>query len=795
MPKRARVFYAYPANPRNVGETISATVDKLKAGGALKQNNLSFRLWPDNAISGKSLVTTILSQIERDQIFACDLTYPNPNVSFELGYAIAKFKRIFASLNSSITDAEKEYRRLFSPLLGMGFTNYDNHEDLAESLLSDAPWKNLDQTLLNERYQQQTPRLENPTLLYIKPTNNSDSVIAIQEEFNRSRFAQSIITDDPHEYSSQPLEWYAEKILDADVVVVHLLSTDHNNHSFHNTKASIVAGLAHGLGRPMIMLAHSPYQPPIDYEKWLVLHDTAEECIRKAKPWLGEVGENLTHRRARRQLKGDPRSNQMDLRHLFLGDAVAEHESERLHEYFVETDSYNRALDDQLTILVGRRGTGKTAILYAIRSEMRKSARNHVTVLKPIGYETHGLIRVLEEIRQRSERGFLIESLWKYLIYSEIATDVAKEILNRPVYQERTPEELSFLEYCDTNSQVLEPPFSERIETAVLSLQGVGQIVDARDQRLKISEYLHTSLINELRRRLGIALEKTDSLTLLIDGLDEPWGPGEHIDHLAELIGGLLGLVRSIPNDFLRSSSKIKPVEAKITVSLRSDIFAFIQHLIPEQDKLPLVRITWNDREQLLRVLEERMLHDAPKERVAPDVWKNLFPTEVVGVSPIEFILRSVLPRPRDLIHMARAAVSISINRGHQRVTQDDLLTARSQYSQYAFDSILKEDDPVKGKLEDLLYEFAGTGKELNRADIESTFSSANVEGEDIDFYLDLLCDISFLAVETTTGFRYPVNEEERRTLRNVARVVASKENRNERFAINPAFYQVLQIE
>ena len=475
MPKQVRVFYAYPHSPPNVGETISSTVGKLKGDGALKKGNIRFRLWADNAVSGKDLVTTILEQIDRNHIFACDLTYPNPNVSFELGYAIAKFKRIFTSLNPSIDEAEREYRRTYYSLLNMGYTGYDNHESLATSFLLERPWQSLDQTLLDDRFRPPMHRPEDPTLLYIKPPLNTDSVIAVQEELKRSLFSESIIVDDPSEYSSQMLEWYADKILIADAVVVHMLSATHVDHSSHNLKASIVAGLAHGLGRPMLMFGHAPYDSPVDYEQWLIVHDTAEECVSRAKTWLGEVGNNLSYRRGRRRHVGSRTSRQMDLRSVFLGDVVAEHESHKLYEYFVETSSFYQAMDDPLTILLGRRGTGKTAILYAIDSEMNSMTGNHVTILKPVGYETHGLIRVLEEFRQRSERGFLIESLWKYLIYSEIATSVALKIRSRPVYQTRTAPEEVFLNYCETNVEILTPPFSERIENAVLSLEGEGQ--------------------------------------------------------------------------------------------------------------------------------------------------------------------------------------------------------------------------------------------------------------------------------------------------------------------------------
>ena len=377
----------------------------------------------------------------------------------------------------------------------------------------------------------------------------------------------------------------------------------------------------------MIMLAHTPYESPIDYDQWLKVHDTAESCVKAAKAWLESVSDQLSHRRPRRQQAVRSTSTRLDLRSLFLGDPVAEHEADRLFEYFVETSSYYQALAGPLTILVGRRGTGKTAILYAIRSEMSKNRDAHVTVIKPIGYETHGLIRVLDEVRHRSERGFLIESLWKYLIYSEIATSVVAAIVSRPTYHLRTPEETAFLDYYERHSPVLSPPFSERIDKAVASLEGVGDISQASEQRLRISENLHNSKINDLRRHLGLVLASKKSLTLLIDGLDEPWGPGEHVGHLAELIAGLLGVSRFIPDDFKRSDDKVKPVEATITVLLRSDIFAFIQHILPEQDKLPIVQVTWNDQELLLRVVEERMLYDAPRERTASAVWEGMFPS------------------------------------------------------------------------------------------------------------------------------------------------------------------------
>ena len=772
MPRQARVFYAYPNEPPNIVETIEGAVGKLRSDGEFKKLNVSIKLWKENTISGKQLISSVLSQIDHHSIFACDLTFPNQNVSFELGYAIAKFKRVFASLSPIVEDADKEYKRIYYSLFNMGYTAFENRDQLASSFLNERPWEDLHRTVLHKQYLMTPPRPEHPTLFYLKPPVATDSVLSAQEEFTRTVFRDAIVIDDPNEYSGQLLEWYAEKLQSVDAVVVHLLSQQHANHHLHNMKVSIIAGLARGFGCPLLMLAHSPYAPPSDYQPWLYVHSTAEECQTKVGNWLGDLGKSLGHRRSRRTQPQTSSQERLDLRSLFLGDPVAEHEADRLHEYFVETSSFNRAMDSPLTILVGRRGTGKTAILFAVKSELSSRNVNHVTVVKPVGYETHGLMGLLEEVRQRSERGYLIESLWKYLLYSELATNVATEVQSRPLHQPKTEAEERFLRYWQLHSDILSPPFSERLRNAVRALESIPAIPDVGQQRLRISENLHVSVINDVRLHLGEALVQKEKIALLIDGLDEPWGPGEHVGHLSELIAGLLNVAQDLPNDFRRSSSRVRPIDARIIVLLRSDIFAFIQHLIPEQDKLPIERVNWQDPQLLLRVLEERMLFGSPRSRTIDNIWSDLFPKEVVGVSCVEFILRTVMPRPRDLIHLVKGAISIAVNRAHTRVLVDDLIDAREQYSYYAFDSILKEDDPVKGKLERVLYQFARASREIDIANITSSFGAAGVTGDDVEFYLDLLCDINFFGVETATGYSYTRDEEDRRIKRNVARVL-----------------------
>ena len=66
---------------------------------------------------------------------------------------------------------------------------------------------------------------------------------------------------------------------------------------------------------------------------------------------------------------------------------------------------------------------------------------------------------------------------------------------------------------------------------------------------------------------------------------------------------------------------------------------------------------------------------------------------------------------------------------------------------------------------------------------------------EDLEFYLNLLCDLNFLGIKSKDGYRYATHESERDILRNNARVLSSNAGRGEVCEINPAFHDVLEVD
>src|SRR5207247_1828414 len=98
--------------------------------------------------------------------------------------------------------------------------------------------------------------------------------------------ANELLADNPKDNPVATLNWYAEKVRDADAILLHLLSERQEGHLQHNVKCAFLAGLARGFERQVLMLAPDPYQTPLDYRDLLKIHNGAEECARAAVFWI-----------------------------------------------------------------------------------------------------------------------------------------------------------------------------------------------------------------------------------------------------------------------------------------------------------------------------------------------------------------------------------------------------------------------------------------------------------------------------------------------------------------------------
>ena len=99
-----RAFVAYTGRDSTVAETIRTGVAKANR---MLGKSLRYEPWIFNDIAGQPLISPIIEGIDASRFVVADITYLNPNVVYEIGYAIGKGRRCFLIRNSSVEGDRK----------------------------------------------------------------------------------------------------------------------------------------------------------------------------------------------------------------------------------------------------------------------------------------------------------------------------------------------------------------------------------------------------------------------------------------------------------------------------------------------------------------------------------------------------------------------------------------------------------------------------------------------------------------------------------------------------------------
>lgn len=778
-------FFAYQSYPEDLNETIEKTIDQLNSSGVIEVKG-----WKNNNVVGNNIIKEILDEIDKREVFICDLTYLNFNVLFELGYAIGKNKKVWIVLNPDVENSNREYAKL-KMLTTIGYASYSNSQSLVEKFYKEQPYENLDKTILVEETSKITLN-NNNTIFYLKSPIDSDASMQLTVLVNNSTLPKVI--DDAKEMGTQPLNWYIKNIMASYGVVVHFVSESHENSCMSNAKNSLISGLVRGLDVELLMLAHAPFEPPIDYSDVLKVHSTASKCKEYAEEWLNLLESCYKERKSDYGAHIKKKKALTELQTLFIGEPVAEHEHKELSKYFVETSEYLEALKSQQMLFIGRKGTGKTANLYKLADELTKDKRNFICVIQPVGHEIEGVLDLLKQSKPNSEKGYLVESIWKYLIYTELAKTVFRNLKNRPHYVPLSEHEQDLLTFVERNQKMINADFTLRLENAIKSLNELSDYDSIESKRLKVSEILHSTVIKQLRHKLGNILHGNKKVSILVDNLDASWNSGSDLKELSGLLFSLLMIVKKITGEFQSTDYRNQSVNLSLIVFLRSDIFTQILSYANERDKIQHTKMVWHDPELLFRVIEARINYSVEFISSPEELWSKFFCLEVDRIPLKEYVINLIIPRPRDIIFFFRAAIQEAVNRGHAKVEESDFKSAEFIYSQFALDSLLAENGNRVDDLESVISEFAGVTSALTIDELNQVLSDAGILNK--EDAIDLLFELTFLGLETQKDkFEFFDQRRGKRILYKLAERTVKTETKVQRFKINRAFYAYLDIK
>lgn len=75
-------FFAFPSEPAELKDPIVAAVELAKTN-----LNVSTQSWPQLSIFGAAIPDEVRAGIEKANVLICDVTRPNLNVYYEIGFS------------------------------------------------------------------------------------------------------------------------------------------------------------------------------------------------------------------------------------------------------------------------------------------------------------------------------------------------------------------------------------------------------------------------------------------------------------------------------------------------------------------------------------------------------------------------------------------------------------------------------------------------------------------------------------------------------------------------------------
>src|SRR5229473_507739 len=123
-------FVAYPASAPVIGESIEAAVEEHARHAAGPR----FSTWKESEVVGQFIGTRITADIADRDVLAADITRLNFNVTYEIGFAVGRRKRLLLIRNAAVRpDDDAAALGIFDTI---GHREYENSNQLAEILRS-----------------------------------------------------------------------------------------------------------------------------------------------------------------------------------------------------------------------------------------------------------------------------------------------------------------------------------------------------------------------------------------------------------------------------------------------------------------------------------------------------------------------------------------------------------------------------------------------------------------------------------------------------------------------------------
>jgi hypothetical protein len=759
------VFFAYASEPTNIAATIESAVETLKTVNH-KWNWMTWKVLP---VPGQIIFCEICKAMRNSAAVVCDVTTLSFNVLFELGYAIGLGLPVLPIRDTSYELARRNFDSL-SLLDTLGYIDFANSSHLREQLTGRLPAHALPET---------TVRLHRDTPLYLlKSPIETEGVLQLAATLKKARFRFRAY--DPIETPRLSLQEARRQVASSVGVIANLLDPNRSDALVHNGRCAVICGMAMAQQKIVVMLQEGDHPQPVDYRDVVKIYKDHKKIPKLLEPALRGIVDAL---QTNSSAEGSQSVNFLD--EVDLGDVAAENEIAGLRSYFVRTGPSLKARNGHARLVVGRKGSGKTAIFYDVRQRAGRGNERLVLDLKPEGHQfSHLKDFVLERVAPGLREHTMV-AFWNYILLCELARkalDKDRSIARFDPDRYQRYNRLAVI--YERHDNGWDADFSQRLVRQLDRISSQLGGLGIQEIGSKLTEIIYRGDLRELSEAVAEYLRTKESVWILVDNLDKGWPVRGTSETDMLIVRSLLDASRKLQHQLENDD-----IELKCLVFLRSDIYEHLLRETPDKGKDTAIQLDWEDSETFEEIVKLRIFASTGLDLPFRDLWPRLCDPLIGHQDSFSYFAERTLMRPRDLLQFLNAAIGVAINRGHDRILSGDILQAEKSYSQDMVVATMFEIIDTNPECEDILYVFLGAPKAMRIDEVRDRLRGFNMAGNEA---VELLIWFGFFGVSAPTfsevKYAHTVQD-------NIRGLMYPLENLDGMLVIHPAFRAALDIE
>jgi hypothetical protein len=431
---------------------------------------------------------------------------------------------------------------------------------------------------------------------------------------------------------------------------------------------------------------------------------------------------------------------------LKLGELNAEADGDLLKACFLNNGTLDRlmSVEDHAAIILGRTGSGKSALLLQVKEKSEHSCLLNPHNISVRFLEYSNIIQFLSELEIKLDLFYRI--LWRHILIVELLKlrynlhnekdskgllsnlwdFVSKDRVKRKAFEYFSEWGNKFWLEVDEQFKELTEKFTKDIKSQLgtkfseidISLDGAKSL--SNEQRVEIKPRVSKAVseiqiqkLNEVFNLLSeySFVDKQKKYYILIDQLDEEWAETEIRYRFIRALIEEIRSFRALP-------------QVKVLVALRQDLLEIVfDHtrdagFQEEKYDAYLLPLKWTAQE--LEQLVELRVNEVFKRQYTKNNIKfsDIFPSKKDGgcETPIKYIISRTLLRPRDVLQYTNECLNAAS--GREKVTWKIIYSTEAIYSVKRLKSLQEEWDDIYPAFKETVNILRGLQDTFTRKDI-----------------------------------------------------------------------------